>query len=93
MGRKILPLPAMSQELEIPAYKNLALLSEHTVWYMDGTECYQRKDIGIYVEIFNALIAKAAALRVKAFQLQTIISNFETALYPAVQRSFPSVRI
>ncbi|KRZ29146.1 hypothetical protein T4B_6418 [Trichinella pseudospiralis] len=85
MGRKILPLPAMSQELEIPAYKNLALLSEHTVWYMDGTECYQR--------IFNALIAKAAALRVAAFQLQTIISNFETALYPAVQRSFPSVRI
>ncbi|KRY92235.1 hypothetical protein T4D_12378 [Trichinella pseudospiralis] len=89
MGRKILPLPAMSQELEISACEKVWTLFFavqkfstvvgahclvhgwnrmlptviHCTYYSALVNCLTiRKDIGIYVEIFNALIAKAAAL-------------------------------
>ncbi|KRZ49156.1 hypothetical protein T02_11428 [Trichinella nativa] len=49
-----------------------------------------RKDVICYCEIFDTLIVKAAALGV-VLQPQTIICDFETALIPAVQGSFPGV--
>ncbi|KRZ63928.1 hypothetical protein T08_11383, partial [Trichinella sp. T8] len=51
-----------------------------------------RRDLPTYHEIFDNLILKAAALGV-VFQPQTVICDFETALIPAVQASFPGVQI
>ncbi|KRX18518.1 hypothetical protein T07_6660 [Trichinella nelsoni] len=51
-----------------------------------------RKDVICYCEIFDTLIVKAAALGV-VLQPQTIICDFETALIPAVQASFPGVQV
>ncbi|XP_003366967.1 conserved hypothetical protein [Trichinella spiralis] len=51
-----------------------------------------RKDLPSYREIFDNLILKAAALGV-VLQPQTVICDFETALIPAVQASFPGVQI
>ncbi|KRY26610.1 Retrovirus-related Pol polyprotein from type-2 retrotransposable element R2DM, partial [Trichinella spiralis] len=50
-----------------------------------------RRDLPTY-EIFDNLILKAAALGV-VFQPQTVICDFETALIPAVQASFPGVQM
>ncbi|KRY99572.1 hypothetical protein T11_16712 [Trichinella zimbabwensis] len=51
-----------------------------------------RRDLPTYHEIFDNLILKAAALGV-VLQPQTVICDFETALIPAVQASFPGVQI
>ncbi|KRX77068.1 hypothetical protein T06_3034 [Trichinella sp. T6] len=51
-----------------------------------------RRDLPTYHVIFDNLILKAAAL-VVVLQPQTVIYDFETALIPAVQASFPSVQI
>ncbi|KRX76126.1 hypothetical protein T06_863, partial [Trichinella sp. T6] len=99
--------------------ENLSILSEYTVWSMDGTfkivpEWYQQmftihvfiagklvplvyclivhKDLSTYREIFDNLILKAAALGV-VLQPQTVICDFETALIPALQGTFPGVNI
>ncbi|KRY29195.1 hypothetical protein T01_11152 [Trichinella spiralis] len=78
--------------------ENLRELATHSVWCRDGTfkivpECLTvRKHIAIYCEIFDNLIAKEAVLRA-VFQAQTIICDFETALIPAVQGSFPGVHV
>ncbi|XP_003382123.1 hypothetical protein Tsp_08977, partial [Trichinella spiralis] len=48
------------------------------------------KDLSMYREIFDNLIVKAATLGV-VLQLQTVISDFETALIPALQGTFPGV--
>ncbi|KRX45372.1 hypothetical protein T05_3230 [Trichinella murrelli] len=99
--------------------ENLSILSEHSVWSMDGTfkivpEWYQqmftihvfiagklvplvycltvRKDLSTYREILDNFILKAAALRV-VLQPQTVICDFETALIPALQGTFPGVNI
>ncbi|KRX25334.1 hypothetical protein T07_6165 [Trichinella nelsoni] len=99
--------------------ENLSVLSEHSVWSMDGTfkivpEWYQQmftihvfiagklvplvycltvhKDLSTYREIFDNLILKAAALGV-VLQPQTVICDFETALIPALQGTFPGVNI
>ncbi|KRY45209.1 hypothetical protein T03_1233 [Trichinella britovi] len=99
--------------------ENLSILSEHSVWSMDGTfkivpEWYQQmftihvfiagklvplvycltvhKDLSTYREIFDNLILKAAALGV-VLQPQTVICDFETALIPALQGTFPGVNI
>ncbi|KRX32590.1 hypothetical protein T05_9741 [Trichinella murrelli] len=50
------------------------------------------KDIGTYGFIFQALINKAAVLRVN-LNPQTIICDFETALIPAIQGYFPNTRV
>ncbi|KRX31512.1 hypothetical protein T05_11283, partial [Trichinella murrelli] len=81
--------------------ENLSILSEHSVWSMDGTfkivpEWYQQMftihvfiaDLSTYREIFDNLILKAAALGV-VLQTQTVICDFETALIPALQGTFP----
>ncbi|KRZ15066.1 hypothetical protein T11_8939, partial [Trichinella zimbabwensis] len=100
--------------------ENLSILSEHSVWSMDGTfkivpEWYQqmftihvfiagklvplvycltvRKDLSTYREIFDNLILKAAALAGVVLQPQTVICDFETALIPALQGTFPGVQI
>ncbi|KRX51856.1 hypothetical protein T09_12349 [Trichinella sp. T9] len=99
--------------------ENLSVLSEHSVWSMDGTfkivpEWYQQmftihvfiagklvplvycltvhKDLSTYCEIFDNLILKAAALGL-VLQPQTVICDFETALIPALQGTFPGVNI
>ncbi|KRZ65374.1 hypothetical protein T08_11649, partial [Trichinella sp. T8] len=46
------------------------------------------KDLSTYREIFDNLILKAAALGV-VLQPQTVICDFETALVPALQGTFP----
>ncbi|KRX77067.1 hypothetical protein T06_3034 [Trichinella sp. T6] len=90
------------------ADENIRELAGHTVWCMDGTfkivpEWYHqmfsihvfkevRRDLPTYHEIFDNLILKAAALGV-VLQPQTVICDFETALIPAVQASFPGVQI
>ncbi|KRZ01233.1 hypothetical protein T11_6525 [Trichinella zimbabwensis] len=51
-----------------------------------------RKDVATYCEIFDNLISKATAFGV-VLQPQTVICDFETALIPAVQGSFPAVNI
>ncbi|KRZ48692.1 hypothetical protein T02_10433, partial [Trichinella nativa] len=51
-----------------------------------------RRDLPTYNEIFDNLILNAAALGV-VLQPQTVIYDFETALIPAVQASFPGVQI
>ncbi|KRZ51810.1 hypothetical protein T02_2983 [Trichinella nativa] len=78
--------------------ENLRELAAHSVWYRNGIfkivpECLTvRKDIATYCEIFDNLIAKEAVLRV-AFQAQSLICDFETALIPAVQGSLPGVQV
>ncbi|KRY24243.1 hypothetical protein T03_10001, partial [Trichinella britovi] len=81
-------------------------LAAHSVWYRDGIfkivpEWYScctpsiltvRKDVATYCKIFDNLIAKEAVLRV-VFQAQSIICDFETALIPALQGSFPGVHV
>ncbi|KRY49039.1 hypothetical protein T03_1234 [Trichinella britovi] len=62
--------------------ENLSILSDHSVWSMDGTfkivpEWYQQ------MFTIHVFIAGAVALRI-AFQPQTIICDFETALIPAL---------
>ncbi|KRZ19420.1 hypothetical protein T11_9836 [Trichinella zimbabwensis] len=47
-----------------------------------------QKDLSTYREIFDHLILKAAALGV-VLQPQTVICDFETALIPALQGTFP----
>ncbi|KRZ71904.1 hypothetical protein T10_2445 [Trichinella papuae] len=51
-----------------------------------------RKDIAAYCEIVNNLMLKEAVLGV-VLQALTIICDFETALIPAVQGSFPGAYI
>ncbi|KRZ15892.1 hypothetical protein T11_17394 [Trichinella zimbabwensis] len=51
-----------------------------------------RKDVVSHCENFDNLIVKAAALGV-VLQPQTVICDFETALIPAVQGSFPGVHV
>ncbi|KRX67866.1 hypothetical protein T06_4849 [Trichinella sp. T6] len=51
-----------------------------------------RRDLPTYHEIFDNLILKVASLGV-VLQPQTIICDFETALIPAVQGSFPGVLV
>ncbi|KRZ61480.1 hypothetical protein T02_5742 [Trichinella nativa] len=51
-----------------------------------------QKDLPTYREIFDHLILKAAALGV-VLQSQTVICDFETALIPALQGTFPGVHI
>ncbi|KRX82919.1 hypothetical protein T06_12432 [Trichinella sp. T6] len=50
------------------------------------------KDLSTYREIFDNLILKAAALEL-VLQPQTVICDFETALIPALQGTFPGVNI
>ncbi|KRY28672.1 hypothetical protein T01_12879 [Trichinella spiralis] len=50
------------------------------------------KDLSTYRENFDNLILKAAALGV-VLQPQTVICDFETALIPALQGTFPGVNI
>ncbi|KRY36457.1 hypothetical protein T01_13752 [Trichinella spiralis] len=81
--------------------ENLSILSDHSVWSMDGTfnivpEWYQQivhhPYLSTYRENFDNLILKAAALGV-VLQPQTVICDFETALIPALQGTFPGVNI
>ncbi|KRY33008.1 hypothetical protein T01_6043 [Trichinella spiralis] len=51
-----------------------------------------QKDLSTYREIFDDLILKTAALGV-VLQPQTVICNFETALFPALQSTFPGVNM
>ncbi|KRY78461.1 hypothetical protein T4A_139, partial [Trichinella pseudospiralis] len=87
--------------------ENLKELAAHSVWCTEGTfkiipdwyqqlftihfNCWKRRS---YCEIFDNLIAKAAALGV-VLQPQIFICYFETTLIPAVQvqGSFPGVHV
>ncbi|KRZ02681.1 hypothetical protein T11_6487 [Trichinella zimbabwensis] len=108
-GKRFPPPSATRQQLEIPVHWRriiygswLIILSgawkEHLKLFLNGTSrCSPfiltvRKDVATYCEIFDNLISKATAFGV-VLQPQTVICDFETALIPAVQGSFPAVNI
>ncbi|KRY19981.1 hypothetical protein T12_2042 [Trichinella patagoniensis] len=98
--------PCASRHILIfAAGSNIRLLAAMRTWSMDGTfkvvpQWYQQlftihafvADIGTYGFIFQALINKAAVLRVN-LNPQTIICDSETALIPAIQGYFPNTRV
>ncbi|KRX60072.1 hypothetical protein T09_15528 [Trichinella sp. T9] len=113
-AQKFPRLPPTRQQLEIPPrwrmtksdrQENLSILSEHSVWFMDGTfkivpEWYQQMftihvflaDLSTYREIFDNLILKAETLGV-VLQPQTIICDFEFSLIPLMQRTFRGIHM
>ncbi|KRY32249.1 hypothetical protein T03_5300, partial [Trichinella britovi] len=70
--------------------ENLSILSEHSVWSMDGTfkivpEWYQ--------QMFTIHVFIAGGSVGVVLQSKTVIYDFETALIPALQGTFPGVNI
>ncbi|KRY06582.1 hypothetical protein T12_3131, partial [Trichinella patagoniensis] len=66
--------------------ENLSILSEHSVWSMDGT-------FKIVPEWYQQMFTIHAAVLGVVLQPQTVICDFETALIPALQGTFPGVNI
>ncbi|KRX31952.1 hypothetical protein T05_3128, partial [Trichinella murrelli] len=66
--------------------ENIWELAGHTVWCMDGTFKIVPE---WYHQMFSIHVFKEGVV----FQPQTVICDFETALIPAVQASFPGVQI
>ncbi|KRX93143.1 hypothetical protein T4E_5613 [Trichinella pseudospiralis] len=101
-------MPSTFQELEISAhwrmkmYESWLNILSGTFKNIEGTfkivpEWYQQmftihvKDLPTYHEIFDNLMLKAAASGVVR-RPHTVICDFETALIPAVQASFPAFK-
>ncbi|KRY43116.1 hypothetical protein T01_4750 [Trichinella spiralis] len=66
--------------------ENSSILSEHSVWSMDGT-------FKIVPEWYQQMFTIHAAALGVVLQPQTVICDFEFALIPLMQRAFPGIHI
>ncbi|KRY44252.1 hypothetical protein T03_17170 [Trichinella britovi] len=84
-------LPLTPQQLWIPAHRQLSKSGRHFIWYKENLSTLNEHSVLSMDETLK--IVPEWYQRLFTIHRQNIISDFETALIPAVQGSFPGVHV